>query len=768
MRCHDIARSVAAAIAVCSGILDTGCTGRAPEKASQNISRARNVLVITVDTLRADHLPPYGYDRVATPAISRLAREGVRFESAFSPAPLTLPAHSSAFTGLQPFRHGVRDNGGFYLNPERATLASVLKDNGFRTAAFVSAFVLDSRWGLSKGFDHYFDGFTISAGDLTAMARVQRPAGETWSRARQWLEQQADGGFFVWLHLFDPHAPYAPPEPFRGRYADRPYDGEIAYSDSVIGEALGFLESRRTLDDTLVAVLSDHGEGLGDHGEAEHGLFAYDSTLRVPWIIRLPAGGPRGTVVDRLVSLVDVAPTVLGLLGIVPPAGLDGVDLTPVVTGTGALPRDELYAETYYPRLRFNWSELVSVRNQQYKFIRAPQPELYDYRADPGELRNLADSQPALVSSLTQILNRMAAPEGEAPVARGLDPDAARRLGSLGYVGGGAPPARRATGPLADPKEKAETYHALARARQMLEQRSDGAGRAALEAIVANEPDLEPARRLLREYWLQRGEIRRGVDWFRKAAARRPGSAPMLVELGTFELAAGAPVRAAAAFDRALALAPGSVEALTGAARTAAALGQPERALELLGKAASASEDLTPRMRLAEMLIKTSRLVEAESVLTAALAEDARLAGAHYLLAQIAEQRRDVVRAEREYRLEMDVAPWDYRAAFNLAAILGARKDHRDQVAILESIPPVAPDFADVFFYLAKALLDLGDRSRFPEAAAAARKGLSLAPASPSAPLGHYVLADLYRLEGKQAEAQQQLRLGQQLENRRR
>ena len=243
---------------------------------------------------------------------------------------------------------------------------------------------------------------------------------------------------------------------------------------------------------------------------------------------------------------------------------------------------------------------------------------------------------------------------------------------------------------------------------------------------------------------------------------------PLLVELGTFELAANAPDRAAAAFEQALTRAPASVDALTGAARTAAALGQPERAVELLRKAVSATTDATPRMRLAEMLITMGRLGEAEGVLTSALAADAGLAGAHYLLAQIAEQHRDLARAEREYRLEMGVAPWDYRAVFNLAALVGARKDHREQVALLEAVPPIAPEFADVFFYLAKALLDLGDRSRFPQAAAAAREGLTLAPTSPQAPLGHYVLADLYTLEGKHAEAQQQLRLGQQLENRRR
>ena len=209
MRWPSRARLAACALAAC--VLESGCRrGAAVDAPPTRVSRARNVLVITVDTLRADHLPPYGYQKVATPAISRLAQEGIRFESAFTPAPLTLPAHSSAFTGLQPFRHGVRDNGGFALDSQRATLASTLKANGFQTAAFVSAFVLDSRWGLANGFDHYFDDFTIASGDLAAMARVQRTGGETWSQARRWLEQHPDGRFFVWLHLFDPHTPYAP------------------------------------------------------------------------------------------------------------------------------------------------------------------------------------------------------------------------------------------------------------------------------------------------------------------------------------------------------------------------------------------------------------------------------------------------------------------------------------------------------------------------------------------------------------------------------
>jgi arylsulfatase A-like enzyme len=276
-------------------------------------------------------LPPYGYRRATTPAISRLAREGVTFRSAYTPVPLTLPAHSSIFTGQLPFHNGVRDNGGFFLDANTPTLATILKGVGFRTAGFVSAFVLDSRWGIANGFERYYDDFSVSAADLTAMARVQRSGAETWSEARRWLDEHANEKFFAWVHLFEPHSPYTPPEPYRSEYADRPYDGEIAYSDAMVAQMVDYLERIHALEDTLIVLLSDHGEGLGDHGEDEHGLLAYDSTLHVPWIMRLPRQTAAGRIVDKPVSLVDFVPTVLSLLAVPVPI--------PLLHATSCMPR---------------------------------------------------------------------------------------------------------------------------------------------------------------------------------------------------------------------------------------------------------------------------------------------------------------------------------------------------------------------------------------------------------------------------------------------
>ena len=230
------------------------------------------------------------------------------------------------------------------------------------------------------------------------MARVQRPGDQTWSAAARWLDENGHERFLAWLHLFDPHTPYEPPEPYRAQYSGRPYDGEIAYSDSIVGHAIEWLRAKNILDKTIVVLLSDHGEGLGDHGEDEHGLLAYDSTLRVPWIIRVPQQATRGDRIEQEVGLVDVMPTILGLLGLPVPASLDGLDVSSFIASGTNVSASPLYAETYYPRLQFNWSELTSVRDGRYKFIRAPRPELYEYRSDSGESRNLVTEHPDIAA----------------------------------------------------------------------------------------------------------------------------------------------------------------------------------------------------------------------------------------------------------------------------------------------------------------------------------------------------------------------------------
>ncbi len=734
----------------------------------QPLAAGANLVVISLDTVRADHLAPYGYKDIETPALTRLANDGVRFAAAFAPAPLTLPSHTSLFTGLLPVSHGVRDNGGFHVDPAHRTLAEAAKNAGYATGAFVSAFVLDSRWGLDRGFDTYHDDFPVSVGDLAAMAAIQRPADVTWSAARSWLDGHRSQRFLAWIHFFDPHTPYTPPAPFKSRYAERPYDGEIAYVDSVIGQMLQYLETNGLLENTIVLVLGDHGEGLGEHDEDEHGLLAYDSTLHVPWILRLPNRRAAGRVINAPVGLVDVFPTVAGLLGMPLPMKVDGVDRTAIIDGVSSGSADALYAETLYPRLRMGWSELTTIRNGDYKYIKAAQPELYNWRSDPKETTNLVAREKEVVTRLDRILTRVVADQSAAAVRSNVpDPETIKRLQALGYVAGAPAVVAASAGGLADPKNKTGSYRALTRARQQLAEGQEAAGIRTLQDLILADPSFDVARRTLREYWVGHRRFAEGIRWLRSATARQGGEPGLWRDLATVARAAGDGRTAREAIDRAVAIRADDPETLIAAGEIQRDSGEFDAALTSFKRAAERTADPTiPNMQAVQTLIAMRKFGEAELLVRSVLARDPNAASAHYLLAQIAEARGDLRTAESDYRQEIERNPWEYRARFNLALLLGARGARADQIAMLRSIPPLAPAFAEVHFYLAKALLDSGDPSRYAEAAQAAQRGLQLAPTAPSAPLGHYVLADIYQLTGRPADAAREVERGRQLEQR--
>jgi choline-sulfatase len=413
-----------------------------------------NVIVITLDTTRADRLTPYGFMDASMPALERLAREGVVFDQATSVAPLTLPAHASLFTGLFPPAHGVRDNGDAALAASHTTLAEILRGQGFCTGAFVSSVVLDPDRGLAQGFGQYL-GVPRPA-DGTA-ARGQRRGDEVIGDAIKWLDDAGACPLFLWAHLYDPHRPYEPPEPFRARHFD-PYVGEIAFADSQIGGLLDALEHRQLLERTLVLVAGDHGESLGEHGEEDHGIFVYESVLRVPLIIRLPRIGRDRQVAPRrigdVVRLVDVMPTVLDLLGI-PEPPMDGVSLLGRMRGTQGPLDLEAYAESMYPA-RFGWSPLKTLRDGRFKMIDAPRAELYDLERDPFETRNILEERRTLAQAMQRRLDFLAGPgaaSADAVSATELPADARERLQALGYVGSAAVVNEPRTGGRPDPKD---------------------------------------------------------------------------------------------------------------------------------------------------------------------------------------------------------------------------------------------------------------------------------------------------------------------------
>jgi len=472
--------------------------GLAP--AAQAGANSTNVVLITIDTVRADRVGCYGYRQAHTPNLDALAREGVMFQTAVSAVPLTLPSHCSIMTGTYPTLHGVRDNLGYTLGDSPPTLANLLKAKGYRTAAFVGADVLNPQRGLNRGFDTYSAPFRRRMGrdnPLTFnLQDLQRPAENVISDTLGWMSRQplrSDKPFFVWIHLYDPHTPYDPPPRFRAMLND-PYDGEISYADDEIGKFFEYMKQHGLYDSSLIIAASDHGESFGEHGEYTHGYFIYDTTLLVPLIIKPPAGRAisRHTI-KAPVRTIDIAPTTLQILGIPSPSTMQGTSLLPLMLGKrDTLPTDAAYCETYYPN-EFGWSALRAIRRGRYKLIAAPKPELYDLAADPQENHNLYPDRPASASELkSQLETLISRITSHGPTRRPkVSPADVEVLASLGYVGASIPPTVEHAGvTLPDPKDELGAFKVLFTVTQMATQGHCDRAIPLLARLTEEQPDL--------------------------------------------------------------------------------------------------------------------------------------------------------------------------------------------------------------------------------------------------------------------------------------
>jgi choline-sulfatase len=488
-----------------------------------------NLVLITVDTLRADHLGCYGYKSIQTPNMDRLASEGVRFETVVSQVPLTLPSHCTIMTGTYPVFHGVRDNVGYRLPESKTTLAAMLKNQHYQTAAFVGAYVLNAKFGLNQGFDHYDDKIdgTSRSGPAVNLNEVERPAGEVISRAMGWLSEQPRSPFFIWIHLYDPHDPYQPPSPFSDQYKAKPYDGEIAYADRELGRFMELLKEAGYYDNTLVVLTGDHGESFGEHKEWTHGYFIYDTTILVPLIIKPVKKGMVGRVVAEQVSLVDVAPTILQLMDLPRPTVLQGRGMLGLILG---MQRDWprlAYSETFYPT-QFGWSPLTAVRRADVKFIRAPRPELYDLKEDPGEQTNRFEQRGALANALRASLSQMESAYSNRDPTRtsnlhlsGVDVE---NLRSLGYVGmaDGSGAGKEISPGAADPKDKLAVYGMISAGSQDV-----AAGRylealPILQRVIQIEPGIRLARSMLGRCYFQLHEFELSKRAFQEILKQQP------------------------------------------------------------------------------------------------------------------------------------------------------------------------------------------------------------------------------------------------------
>jgi choline-sulfatase len=514
------------------------------------------VLLITIDTARADHFSYTGASIVKTPRVDALALQGAGFTNAVTPVPLTLPAHASLMTGRLPPSHTVRDNGSYRLPASEQTLAEVLAGAGFSTAAFIGSEVLDSTYGLNQGFTNY-DDHVVDSGPSGLLYYPERRGEEVVKAATRWLDIQGDAPVFAWVHLFDPHTPYRPPEPERSTYGST-YNGEIAYTDRVVGALLDHWDRRRGLDRTLVVVTADHGEALGEHGEKTHGVLVHDATLRVPLVFRAAGLHVAGTIAAP-VSLIDVMPTVLALCGIPRPPAVQGRDLSPLLRGE-ALPwsRASGYAESLYASFHHGCVPLLALREGGFKLVRGVADEMFDLTADPGELRDAAAADHARSSTLAAALDGLVADLPPGTASRMTPDDEARKaLTALGYAGSPSPQPPT-DGPRRDPREALVSLSRMADAdRRAVAGDLDGAV-SGYRAVLDAEPRSVDARVRLAEILISRKRAREAVPLLAAAVAIAPGEAFLHRKLGETLQATGDDKAALDAYDAGLKIHPES------------------------------------------------------------------------------------------------------------------------------------------------------------------------------------------------------------------
>ncbi len=629
---------------------------------------AQNVLLITIDTLRADAVGAYGNRSAATPWMDRLAGGGIRFADAHASTVVTLPSHANILAGTYPFRHGVRENAGFRFPSNADTLATLLKARGYRTAAFVSAFPLDARFGLTRGFDRYDDRYPRNEGS-TAFRVPERRGADTVAAATEWI-RQADAGtpWFAWVHLYEPHFPYVPPEPFASRYRDAPYLGEVSAADAALGPLLQpIVESVPPRRDTLVVLTADHGESLGEHGEMTHGLFAYEGTLRVPLIIYQPRLLPPRTVADPA-RHVDILPTVLDAIAAPVPAGLDGRSLLALASGA---PSDEVatYFESLSASINRGWAPLYGIVRGSLKYVDLPIPELYDLAADPGESRNVAAARPADVRELQNLLtavrsdDRRTAPARESAGTR-------EQLRSLGYVAGTAA-AREHYTEADDPKKLIEIDRQIDEVVSRFQQ-GDLPGAIALgETVVQRRPDMPLSLVHLAFLYNEAGEHGKASAAITRALTLNPAAQDVAALAGAYLTEAGQPEEAIRRLEPYVREAEPDVDVLIAYGVALASTGRPREALDVFTRArlVDPSNGL-PLVDAGTVYLMSGDRDRASAAFTDALRVDPSLARAHNGLGVIAAERPDSVAALDHWRRAADLDPRDYRTLFNIGNLL--------------------------------------------------------------------------------------------------
>jgi arylsulfatase A-like enzyme/Flp pilus assembly protein TadD len=661
------------------------------------------IILVSIDTLRSDHLPAYGYKAIETPAIDRIARDGVVFEDVWSECPLTLPSHVSIFTGLLPPVHGVRNNIGYRLDAKaHPTFARLLKEKGYAAGASVSAWVLRGNTGLGDSFDFYDDSIEPPPGSQAA-SQAQRPGADTVSRAISWADKVRASPFFLFLHLYEPHSPYEPPEPFRSRYA-LPYDGEIATADSSVGTLLAKLDEWGIYDRSVIILLSDHGEGLMEHGEQEHGILLYREALQVPLIIKLPGSKRKGERVRQSSALVDVFPTIAALVG--GPASKEAAGRNLLDRAAAAR---TLYSETFYPRIHLGWSDLRSLADERAHYIDGPEPELYDRRSDPAEKKSEFSTDSSAARDMKRALDRIPA-DFRIPAA--ADAEQVKKLTSLGYLSAASPSISAVS--LPSPMRELPTLEE-SRAAFRLEAEGDRKGAiAAFRRILAKNPNVFDVQYKLAETLDAEGRWREAAEAYRQAIRSSPSMAGgASLALAKVSLKLGDLDQAKANADLALADAPADARELL--ARVALARGDLEEAQrEAAGVSGTPSLNARAAVLLAEVQLRRDKPAEALKILDDALgkldsAARAQIGNAQFLRGDALARLSRFPEAEKAFREEIRLFPKNADAYARLAIVYGIEHRRVSEVdQLLQSMQTANPT-KETALLAAKTLESMGD-----------------------------------------------------------
>jgi choline-sulfatase len=679
------ARAFAPLLAALAAVSLAACRGEVSPTSAPADAAGRPIILVTVDTLRADRLGSYGSSSGLTPALDRFAQGATRFTAAVTQVPLTLPAHATMLTGLHPARHGIRTNDGFRLAAGVPTLAEALRNRGYATGAFIGGAPLQASFGLARGFDRYDDQF------LRATGAIERPADEVVRAATAWIDQHREQSFFAWLHLFDPHSPYTPPAPFAAAHPGAPYDGEVAYTDAAIGRLFEHLQRSDLFSRAAILVVADHGEALGEHGERAHGTFLYDVTVRVPLIVKLPAAAaPQAVAVP--VETADLAPTIAALadttLG-----SVDGRSLLPLLQAEdrdSGDPDRPAYAESYYQNVLLGWSPLRAARTTRWKFIEAPHPELYDLESDPGELHNRVNDRAGLAAGLQRALPNIS---GDATTRQAATGEAAERLRSLGYSSGSTVPTS-ATRKI-DPKDRIDVWFEIEEGIDRIGRDPKGAQQAFARALRL-DPGNGLAMKYLADISFRAGQLGEARDGYRRAVAARFRHPDVFVNLASIAEREGRLDEARAALADAVKMMEGDADAWNRLGAIEARRGDVDAARRAFQSAIAAEPDRAePYYNLGVIERRAGNEEAAQANLNQALARNPSYPEAHYELATGYLRSKQPEPALNAYRAALAARP-DYaealfgaaRAALDLGRLDEARRDYQRFIQI------APPDYA--------------------------------------------------------------------------